>query len=314
MTWIEVQITTTLEAEEAVINLFYEVGAKGVAIESTDNLVVVKEDPTVNYIDESLLNIDPDTSIVRGYFSNELDCDECIHQLLTGIKKLPGYGLNPGECELAITEMEEDDWANSWKKYYKPTKIGKSIVIKPTWEPYTSEDDEIVVNMDPGMAFGTGTHETTQLCVSKLEDNINPGDLVLDIGCGTGILSIIAAELGCEKVIGVDFDPVAVKVARENINLNGMTPKIEIREGNLLDVIGVDEKADVIVANILAEAIIELSQIIKPYLKRGGVFISSGIIHDRLEAVIEALTKADFIVTKIEQMGEWHSVVAHLNK
>ena len=313
MTWLEVQIETTMEAEEAIVNLFYEAGAQGVVIESTENLMMLKEDPTVNYIDESILNMDPDASIIRGYFNEELDCDECIHQLLTGIKKLPSYGLDPGSCELSITEMEEDDWANSWKKYYKPTKVGKRIVIKPTWEDYTAKDDEIIVNMDPGMAFGTGTHETTQLCVTKLEDYVHPGDLVLDIGCGTGILSIIAAELGCGRVIGVDLDPVAVKVARENIELNGFSDKIEIREGNLVEVIAEDEQADLIVANILAEAIIELADMIIPFLKKDGVFIASGIINDRLEAVLAKLETVGFEILNIEQMGEWNAVAARLS-
>ncbi|MDO4287710.1 MAG: 50S ribosomal protein L11 methyltransferase [Eubacterium sp.] len=312
MTWLEVQIETTMEAEEAIVNLFYEVGAKGVVIESTENLMMLKEDPTVNYIDESILNMDPDASIIRGYFNEELDCDECIHQLLTGIKKLPSYGLDPGSCELSITEVEEDDWANSWKKYYKPTKVGKRIVIKPTWEEYEAKEDEIIVNMDPGMAFGTGTHETTKLCVTRLEEYVKPGDLVLDIGCGTGILAMIAAELGCRKVIGVDLDPVAVKVARENIAMNGLDDKIEIREGNLVEVIAEDEKAEIIVANILAEAIIELADMVIPFLKQGGTFITSGIINDRLEAVLEKLNAVGFEILNIEQMGEWNAVSARL--
>lgn len=314
MTWLEVQITTTLEAEEAVTELFYDVGAKGVVIESGDNLLMVQEDPTVNYIDEKLLAMDPDTSVVRGYFSSEQDCDECIHRLLTGIRKLPEYGLNAGECELSITEVEEDDWANSWKKYYKPTKVGKNIVIKPTWEPYTATENEIIVNMDPGMAFGTGTHETTQLCVAALETCVKEGDYVLDIGCGTGILSIVAGDLGAKEVIGVDFDPVAVKVAKENILLNHMEKKVSILEGNLLDVVDKNRQADVIVANILAEAIIELTDTIKPYLKPEGVFISSGIINDRRDAVLDKLQKENFEILKIEQMGEWNCIVARIRK
>lgn len=310
MTWLEVQITTTLEAEEAVTELFYDAGAKGVVIESADNLVMLQEDPTVNYIDERLLAMDPNTSIVRAYFSTEQDCDECIHQVLTGIRKLPEYGLDPGECELSITEVEEDDWANSWKKYYKPTKVGKNIIIKPTWEPYEPADDEIVVNMDPGMAFGTGTHETTQLCVAEIEKYIKPDDFVLDIGCGTGILSIVAGDMGAKKVIGVDFDPVAVKVAKENIVLNNMENKVDIREGNLLEVIEKGTQADLIVSNILAEAIIELTGIIGPYLKSEGIFISSGIIEERRDAVLQKLKDENFEILSIEQMGEWVSIVA----
>jgi ribosomal protein L11 methyltransferase len=221
---------------------------------------------------------------------------------------LPSFGLDPGACEMMITEVEEEDWANSWKKFYKPTKVGKSIVIKPTWEDYVPVDDEIVINIDPGMAFGTGTHETTQLCAIKLEEYIKPGDVVLDIGCGTGVLSLIAGKLKAKKVVAVDFDTLAVKIARENAELNDLGGMVEIREGNLLDVI--DEKADVIVANILAAAIVELSGIIKPYLKENGIFISSGIIIDRLADVLNALEAENFKIVFVQQMGEWVGVVA----
>lgn len=310
MTWMEVQIATTLEAEEAVINLFYDIGAKGVVIESGENLLVVESDPTVNYIDDSILNMDPETSYVRGYFPKNDEFDEAMHQLITGIKKLPSYGLNPGGCELSITEMEEEDWANSWKKYYRPTKIGKAIVVKPTWESYKPAEDEIIVNMDPGMAFGTGTHETTQLCVMALEKYMKKDDRVYDIGCGSGILSIVAAELGARKVTGVDFDPVAVDAAVANVKLNNMSKKIKIAKGNLLDVIPKGQEADLIISNILAEAIIELTASIRPYLKDNGYFISSGIIHERLGAVVTQLKANHFEVIKIETMGEWNAVAA----
>jgi len=310
MQWTEVQITTTLEAEDAVVDLFYESGAQGVAIEDYGNLQLIQKDPTVNYIDESILNTDPNQSIIRGYFNETLNCDACVHQLLEGIKKLPTYGLNPGSCEMAIKTIQEEDWANSWKEYYKPTKIGKQIVIKPTWEPYTPKADEIVINMDPGMAFGTGTHETTQLCVIELEKYVKPDTEVIDIGCGTGILSIIAAELHAKKVIGVDLDPVAVHVAKENMALNKLSNHIEILEGNLMDVLPEDQKADLVVANILAAAIVALTPAAKTCLKPGGIFISSGIITEFVQDVLEALEAADFTIKSIHQMGEWHCVVA----
>lgn len=311
MRWTEVQIATTLEAEEAVANLFYEAGAQGVVIESVENLIVLEDDPTVNYVDENLLEMDPNESLIRGYFSEEQDTDESVHKLLTGIRHLPEFGLDPGESELTITEMEENDWENSWKQYYKPTKVGKEIVIVPTWEDYTPEAGEILIQMDPGMAFGTGTHETTQLCVAKLEETVKAGDTVLDIGCGTGILSIVAEELGAGKVVAVDFDPVAVKVAGENVVRNGADKVVEIREGNLTEVIRPEEKADVVVANILAEAIIELSATVDQFLKPAGYFISSGIINDRLEAVVDALDDK-YRILGIEQLGEWNCILAQL--
>ncbi|MBC3797407.1 50S ribosomal protein L11 methyltransferase [Acetobacterium tundrae] len=308
MFWKEVQITTTLEAEEAVVNAFYEAGAQGVAIQTLQDVLLIQQDPKVNFVDESLLEMDPNVSIIRGYFSEVDDTEKALDQLIAAVKTLPACGLDPGDCELMITEIEEDDWANSWKKFYKPTKVGKSIVIKPTWEEYEPEKDEIVINIDPGMAFGTGTHETTQLCAIKLEEYIKPGDVVLDIGCGTGVLSLIAGKLKAKKVVAVDFDTLAVRIARENAELNDLGDMVEIREGNLLDVI--DGEADVIVANILAAAIVELSGIIRPYLKENGIFISSGIIIDRLVDVLVALEAENFKILFVQQMGEWVGVVA----
>jgi len=308
MLWKEVQITTTLEAEEAVVNAFYESGAQGVVIQTLHEVLLIQQDPKVNFVDESLLEIDPDASIITGYFSGVTNTDEALYLLITRVKALPTFGINPGDCEMMITEIEEDDWANSWKKFYKPTKVGKSMVIKPTWEDYEPAEGDVVINIDPGMAFGTGTHETTQLCAIKLEEYIKPGDVVLDIGCGTGVLSLIAGKLKAKKVVAVDFDTLAVKIARENAELNDLGSMIEIREGNLLDVI--DEVADVIVANILAEAIVELSGIIKPYLKEDGIFISSGIIIEKLTDVLIALENEGFKILYVQQMGEWVGVVA----
>lgn len=310
MTWLEVQITTTPEAEEAVVELFYGSGAKGVVIESADNLALIEKDPTVNYIDESILNMDPDISVIRGYFPQNDAFDEAMHQLISGIKRLPACGLNPGGCELSINQMKEEDWANSWKQFYKPTKVGKTVVVKPTWEDYTPGDDEIIVNMDPGMAFGTGTHETTRLCVMALEKYVRAKDRVIDVGCGLGILSIVAAELGAESVVGVDFDPVAVDAARANVSLNAMDDAVDIRLGDLLATVPPENQADIIVANIFAEVVVKLVDQIGPYLKPEGMFIASGIIEDRLEMVLAKLRDTGYEVQNIEKLGEWLAVSA----
>lgn len=310
MTWMEVEITTTPEAEDAVTELFYREGAKGVVVESGANLAVLKDDPTVGYIDDALLGMDPDKCFIRGYFPKTPAFDDLMHRIITEIKRLPEYGLDPGGCELSIREEEEQDWANSWKQFYTPTRIGRAIVIKPTWESYTPEEGDLVVNMDPGMAFGTGTHETTKLCVMALEEAVKPGDTVFDIGCGSGILSIVAACLEARPVIGVDFDPVAVDAATANVALNGLSDAVDIREGNLMDVIDPDMKADIIVANILAEVIVVLADTAAAAIKPGGIFITSGIIHDKVAEVVDKLTKTGFDIDRVESMGEWDAVIA----
>jgi len=307
--WTEVQIKTTPEAEEAISNIFYEVGVEGVVIESPNDLMILKNNEIMwDYVDERLLEMDPEISIIKAYINETEEVEEMIFQVLDRIKKLPSYGLEPGSCELTITKVNQEDWANSWKKYYKPVKVGNHFIIKPTWENYFKAEDDIIIEIDPGMAFGSGLHETTQLCISNLERYVKPGDVVIDIGCGSGILALAAGNLKCEKVIGVDLDSMAVRVARENVEHNHLENIIEVREGDLLDVI--HEKADVIIANILAEVIINLSTQIKPYLKDKGTFISSGIILAKVDQVVASLEANGFIVVEVERMGEWASVVA----
>ncbi len=310
MNWTEVQVTTTVEAEDAVVNIFYDAGAQGVAVESSDNLMIVKDDPTVNAVDETILNMDPEVAVVRGYFSEEWNVDECIDKLLSGLRCLPETGLRHGDCEMSIREMADEDWANSWKEFFKPTRIGKNIVIKPSWEHYDRASEDIVIEMDPGMAFGSGTHETTQLCVRALEQYLKKGDKVIDIGCGSGILSIVAKELGADKVIAIDLDPVAVEVAKTNFAHNNMAGKINIRQGNLTEVLSPDEQADIVVANIMADTIIALSETVSDFLKPGGLFIASGIIDESVGKVLMALEEKGYELIRLESIGDWNVIVA----
>lgn len=310
MIYKAVKITTTPEAEEAVVNLFETVGAKGTMSEGAENLSAIKDDKTINYVDEKILEMPADQVQITGFFPKDDRFDAALEKLKKGVAALPGYGLDPGEAHFDVTEMAEEDWANSWKQFYKPTKIGEKIVIKPTWEPYTPADGEMVVQMDPGMAFGTGTHETTQLCVLSLEERLSKGDRVYDVGCGSGILAIVAGKLGAGQVTGVDFDPVAVDAAKENVALNDLTDIIDIREGDLLDVVPRDEPADLIVSNILAEVIIRLVDSIRLYLKDDGIFIASGIIHEHLQEVKDALVAKGFDILETKTMGEWDAVIS----
>ena len=309
MIWTEIKIKSTPESEEAISNILYEAGADGVVIESPNDLSILKNKEVLwDYIDDDLLNMDPEVAIIKGYINETENVKEAIAHIKNRIDQLPSFGLNTGNVETTITEVDQDDWENSWKQYYKPTLIGKHFIIKPSWEPYTSQDGDMVIEMDPGMAFGSGLHETTQLCMINLEKHVKEEDVVFDIGCGSGILSLAAANLNCKKVIGVDVDPLAVQVAKENAVHNHLDKIIDVRQGNLLDV--VDEKADVIVANILAEIIIKLADQIKPCLKDNGIFISSGIILSKVELVVDGLLSNGFEILEVQRMGEWAAIMA----
>ena len=309
MIWTEIKIKSTPESEEAISNILYEAGADGVVIESPNDLSILKNKEVLwDYIDDDLMNMDPEISIIKGYINETENIKEAIAQIKSRIDQLPSFGLNTGNVETTITEVDQDDWENSWKQYYKPTLIGEHFVIKPSWESYASQEGDMVIEIDPGMAFGSGLHETTQLCIINLEKCVKEGDVVFDIGCGSGILSLAAANLNSEKVIGVDVDSLAVQVAKENAVNNGLAQIIDVRQGDLLDV--VHEKADVIVANILAEIIVKLAHQIKPCLKDKGIFISSGIILSKVELVVDSLLENGFEIIEIQRMGEWAAVMA----
>ncbi|MCH4072959.1 50S ribosomal protein L11 methyltransferase [Pseudoramibacter sp.] len=310
MDWKGIEIIVKREAEEAVNNILYESGIKGTSVESVDNLIAVQDDPTINYFDEKILNTDPDISKITGYLPDDCDFDEKFQTIQSKIAHLSDYGLDPGNYTINSFPVKEEDWATAWQTFYKPTKIGERVVIVPVWENYQPSEDEVVVKMDPGMAFGTGTHETTQLCTRALDRYVQPSDYVYDVGCGSGILSIIAAKLGAKKVIGVDMDPVAVDAANADVKLNDLQDKIEIKKGDLLEVIPKDKKADLIVSNILAEVIIRLIQSIRSYLKNDGIFIASGIIEKYVDDVKAQLIQNNFEILEVDNQGEWYSIIA----
>lgn len=310
MIWSEVQITTTPEAEDAVAEAFYSAGAGGVAIESALDIEGLWGDPLVGYIDDSLLNRPKNTSLVRGYFPVGEEGDEKIREILLRIAQLPEYGLNPGSGELQIVEVQDEDWANSWKKYFFATNITDRITVVPSWENYKPSEDEITVLMDPGMAFGTGTHETTQLCAELLEKACKPDSFLIDVGTGTGILSIIAAKLGVNNILATDFDPVAVRVAQENIEKNNVSDQIKVQEANLLSNIELDKSPDIVVANILPDPLIQLTPQVAELLHSNGVFILSGIIKEALPEVVDALEENAFNILNINYKGEWAAIAA----
>lgn len=310
MKWIEVKIKTSTEAIEAVANILYEVGVGGVVIEDPNDLIFTEESAIWDDIEESVLEQKYGEAIVKAYLPESEDLLDRIELIKENVERIPLYDLDKGSGEVTTSEVFEEDWENSWKKYYKPKKVGKKIVVKPSWESYTAAEEEIIIELDPGMAFGTGTHETTMLCLQNLEKYVQTDSTVFDIGCGSGILSIAAAKLGASKVIGIDIDDVAVMTSQKNVLENHVEDIVEIKKGNLMDV--VDEKADVIVSNIIAEIIIEMAADVTYFLKEDGVFIASGIILEKVDPVIGALEENGLQTVIVDKMGEWASIVSRV--
>lgn len=307
--WLEVSIITSSEAVEAVTGILYNTPVKGISIEDSNDVEFKRKHPgDWDYFDESLLNVKKG-AVIKAYYKQDDEFDAHIKYIEESINNLPEFGIDKGEGKVFVNKVNETDWENNWKKYYKPTKVGARIVVRPIWEEYTPKDYELMLTMDPGMAFGTGTHETTRMCIQALEKYVKEDSEVFDIGTGSGILAIAAAKLRAKHVTGVDLDPVAVKAAKENIKYNDVN-NIEILHGNLMEV--VNGKADIIVANIIADVINVLIPDIKKFLKPGGYFISSGIIKDRAEEVIENLKKNKFEVIEVNNQGEWICIVAKL--
>ncbi|MCD5415271.1 MAG: 50S ribosomal protein L11 methyltransferase [Clostridiales bacterium] len=313
MEWVEVAVKTTYEAKEAVANILYDAGVNGIVIEdSIDFRFLDNEDSSWDYVDDSLLEKDFDDIIIKAYLPTTVDVLEKIELIRQLVASLPLYNINIGCGKINTINISEEEWSESWKKHFKPTKVGENIVIKPTWEDYTPKNSELIIELDPGMAFGTGTHETTIMCIKELEKTVLSGSIVLDIGCGSGILSIVSARLGASKVQAVDLDEVAVRVASKNVEMNKLENLIVVKHGNLMDV--VEGKADIIVANIVADIVMKLSGKISGFLNPDGVFIASGIIQKRVSDVIKTFERNDLTIVKTEKMGEWITIVAKIEQ
>lgn len=308
MNWTEVTILTTPEAEELITAVLYETGVGGVNIEdpslideanrNTKDWDVMDDDIIAKYSEEKCL--------IKAYYSPEVNMEEVMLKIHEGIENARTF-VDVGKAEVSSCIVNEQDWENSWKQYYKPVYIGKNVVIKPVWEEIEEKDGQVVIELDPGMAFGTGTHETTRMCLELLEANVKPGDKVLDIGTGSGILSIGAIKMGADSCFAVDIDPMAVKIVGENAEINGVADKITAVAGNLAD--EVTGKYDIVVANIIADAIITLSPEVRQFMKEGALYITSGIIVFRLEDVKEKLTECGFEIADVITQGDWAAVI-----
>ncbi len=309
MKWTEITIKTTTEAVEAVTNILYDMNVGGVSIEDPKDFKFQKKNEyDWDFVEEEIFNSGYDGVIIKTYITEERDVTDDINIIKERINALKGFGIDIGDAIVELSEVDEQDWANEWKNYYKPTKIGEKIVVKPTWEEYEKKEDDLIVELDPGMAFGTGTHETTTMCIQQLEKYVNENSKVFDIGCGSGILAISAAKLGAKDVLAVDLDEVAVKVSKENVSLNNVD--VKVMHGNLMEV--VNDKADIVVANIIADIIKILAKDIKNFMKEDAVFISSGIIHKKVDEVKNSLEENGLEIVEIQTLGEWNAIVSKI--
>ena len=299
MNWTDLKITVSTKDAETAEAIAQMAVPYGIYIEDySDMLELVPQIAHIDLIDEDLLARSRTEAILHLYLPPEENPAEASAFLT---HRLEAEGI-PYRIETDQT-LAEEDWANAWKRFYHPTHLGKRLVVCPSWEEYTPTPEELVMTLDPGMAFGTGTHDTTRLCMELLEKYITPQDTVLDVGCGSGILAITAALLGANKIIGCDIDEVAVKVAGENAALNGVQDRIAFHQGDLTS--QVEGSFQIICANIVADVIIRLSEDAGRYLAKDGIFITSGIIDTREQDVLNALEQNGFQVIERRTSGGW---------
>lgn len=319
MDWIKVSIYTTSEGIEPLSGRLYQLGITGLEIEDEKDFKDFLENNKQywDYVDDDLIKEKEGETEVIAYVSDNAAGHEmlmAIRNTVAELKQLDEDG-EFGRLEIEIDNMCEEDWANNWKKYFHPLNVGEKILIKPEWEETENPEGRVVFSVNPGMSFGTGSHYTTQLCIENLEKFINNDTKVLDLGCGSGILSIISLLLGAESAFAVDIDPNAVDIAYQNAERNNIDKsKYTVKAGDIITNTALQEeiakdKYDVVVANIVADVIIALAPKAKEYMKEGGVFITSGIIEDRIDDVKEALEKCGFKIESIKQRKDWASIV-----
>ena len=310
MKWSEISIHTTNEAIEPISNILHEAGASGVVIEDPFDLTKEREDQFGEIYQLNPDDYPEEGVIVKAYLPVNSFLGETVEAIKESINNLILHDIDLGLNKVTISEVNEEEWATAWKKYYNPVKISERFTIVPTWEIYEPvSSDELIIELDPGMAFGTGTHPTTVMCIQALEKTVRPLDRIIDVGTGSGVLSIAAAMLGAKDVRAYDLDEVAVTSAKLNIKLNKVNDRVVVAQNNLLD--GVEENsADVIVANILAEVILRFTDDVARVVKPGGSFIASGIIQPKKDVVKDALIASGFEIVETILMEDWVAIIA----
>ena len=314
MKWNHFLLKTTTEAEDIVSSMLNDLGIEGVQIE--DRIPLTQQDKEQMFVD-ILPDIPEDdgTAYLTFYLDQDVDTARILGEVRQELEDMRNY-VDVGECTIEESETEDVDWVNNWKKYFHQFYIDDILVI-PSWEDVKTEDsDKMVIHIDPGTAFGTGMHETTQLCIRALRKYTKKDALVLDVGCGSGILGMLALKFGAGHSIGTDLDPCAIDATHENMEVNGIgKDQYEVMIGNIIDDKAVQdqvgyEKYDIVAANILADVLVPLTPVIVHQMKPGAVYITSGIIDDKEEVVVEAVKAAGLTVLEVNHQGEWVSVVA----
>lgn len=317
MKWNQFRLKTTTEAEDIVSSMLADLGIEGVQIE--DKIPLTQSDKEQMFVD-ILPDIPEDDgcACLTFYLDEDVDKQELLLKVRQELEEMRSY-LNVGECTIEESQTEDVDWVNNWKQYFHQFYIDDILVI-PSWENVEAKDsDKMVIHIDPGTAFGTGMHETTQLCIRQLKKYVTEDTEILDVGCGSGILGMLALKFGAKHSVGTDLDPCAIDATYENMDNNGISrDQYEVMIGNIIDDKAVQdkvgyEKYDIVAANILADVLVPLTPVIIHQMKKGGIYITSGIIEDKEDVVVKAVKEAGMEVLEVNHQGEWVSVTARKN-
>lgn len=317
MKWNQFRLKTTTEAEDIVSSMLVDLGIEGVQIE--DKIPLTQSDKEQMFVDILPdMPEDDGCAYLTFYLDEEVDKHEMLLKVRQELEEMRSY-LNVGDCTIEESQTEDVDWVNNWKQYFHQFYIDDILVI-PSWENVEAKDsDKMVIHIDPGTAFGTGMHETTQLCIRQLKKYVTEDTEILDVGCGSGILGMLALKFGAKHSVGTDLDPCAIDATYENMDNNGISrDQYEVMIGNIIDDKAVQdkvgyEKYDIVAANILADVLVPLTPVIIHQMKKGGIYITSGIIEDKEDVVVEAVKEAGLEVLEVNHQGEWVSVTARKN-
>ena len=314
MKWNKFRLKTTTESEDLVSSMLMDLGIQGIEIE--DKIPLTQSDKEQMFVDIlPEIAADDGVAYISFYLEEEEDKERILADVRQELEAMSSY-VNVGECTIEESQTEDVDWVNNWNHYFHQFYVDDVLII-PSWEEVKPEDeDKMIIHIDPGTAFGTGMHETTQLCIRQIRKYVTEDTTILDVGCGSGILGMLALKFGAKYSVGTDLDPCAIDATYENMEVNGITrDQYEVMIGNIIDDKEIQdkvgyEKYDIVVANILADVLVPLTPVILHQLKPGGIYITSGIIDDKEETVVNCVKAAGLEVLEVTYQGEWVSVTA----